>query len=195
MDKREASALADVAKTSARTIDGVDVEFGKSLCWLDNGRHERLAIMRQGATMRRVGGVLTLPAAGWFIHGAVLNTGLVIFGMNALVATVFSLPNLSAQGIFPDRAIQMLALVPPWRLRASFYGSGRAPDVVDAERTTIVPELLRNAQQKQGNMRRRPWRQQTKPSWWRFSSLRKAAVTLVPIAVALCHDVRLEMRR
>lgn len=106
MDKREASALADVAKTSARTIDGVDVEFGKSLCWLDNGRHERLAIMRQGATMRRVGGVLTLPAAGWFIHGAVLNTVLVIFGMNALVATVFSLPNLSAQGIFPDRAIQ-----------------------------------------------------------------------------------------
>lgn len=51
--------------------------------------------------MRRVGGVLTLPAAGWFIHGAVLHTGLVIFGMNALVATVFSLPNLSAQGIFP----------------------------------------------------------------------------------------------
>lgn len=67
--------------------------------------------MMHVATKRRVGGLLALLAAGWFIHDAVLHAALVVLGLNWLLTTEFSLPTLNEQGIFPDRAIQTLALL------------------------------------------------------------------------------------
>jgi hypothetical protein len=62
-------------------------------------------------TGRRLGGVIALLVAGWFIHDAVLHAVLVVYGMNWLLGMEFSLPDLSATGVSPDRMIQAFALL------------------------------------------------------------------------------------
>ncbi len=66
----------------------------------------------KGATMsRRTWAAVALLAAGFFIHDAIWHIMLAVFGMNAIVGMEFSLPDLGAYHIYPDRAIQMFAFL------------------------------------------------------------------------------------
>jgi hypothetical protein len=56
-------------------------------------------------------GIVALLAAGWFLHDASLHASLVTLGFNWLLGLEFSLPDLSQQGIYPDRLIQALAML------------------------------------------------------------------------------------
>lgn len=58
---------------------------------------------------RRAWAVVALLAAGWFLHDAVWHLLLATVGMNMLVGMEFSLPDLGAYHISPDRAIQTFA--------------------------------------------------------------------------------------
>ncbi len=58
---------------------------------------------------RRAWAVVVLLAAGWFLHDAVWHLMLAAFGMNTLMGMEFSLPDLGAYHIYPDRAIQTFA--------------------------------------------------------------------------------------
>ncbi len=55
--------------------------------------------------------ILALIAAGWFIHDAIWHFLMVAYGMTGLVTMEFSLPDLEALGIHPDRGIQTMALL------------------------------------------------------------------------------------
>lgn len=55
--------------------------------------------------------VLALIGAGWFIHDAVWHFLMVVSGMTSLVAMEFSLPDLAALDIYPDREMQIIALL------------------------------------------------------------------------------------
>lgn len=64
------------------------------------------------ATMtRHAWAVIALLAAGFFLHDAVWHIMLVLFGMNAFVGMEFSLPDLGAYHIYPDRVVQMFAFL------------------------------------------------------------------------------------
>jgi uncharacterized membrane protein len=54
---------------------------------------------------------LAFIGAGWFIHDAVWHFLMVAYGMTGVVTTEFSLPDLEALGIRPDRGMQTVALV------------------------------------------------------------------------------------
>lgn len=54
---------------------------------------------------------LALIGAGWFIHDAIWHFLMVAYGMSGVVTIEFSLPDLEALGIHPDRGIQMAALL------------------------------------------------------------------------------------
>ena len=54
---------------------------------------------------------VALIAAGWFIHDAIWHFLMVAYGMSGLVTIEFSLPDLEALGIHPDRGIQTMALL------------------------------------------------------------------------------------
>lgn len=58
---------------------------------------------------RRAWAAVALLAAGWFLHDAVWHLMLAAFGMNTLMGMEFSLPDLGAYHIYPDRAIQTFA--------------------------------------------------------------------------------------
>ena len=60
---------------------------------------------------RMIWSVLVLLAAGFFLHDAAWHIMLVLFGMNAFVGMEFSLPDLGAYHITPDRLVQMLAFL------------------------------------------------------------------------------------
>jgi hypothetical protein len=60
---------------------------------------------------RKSWAVVALLAAGFFIHDAVWHAMLVVFGMNTIVGMEFSLPDLGAYHIYPDRAIQTFAFL------------------------------------------------------------------------------------
>ncbi len=60
---------------------------------------------------RRTWAVVALLAAGWFLHDAVWHLMLAAFGMNTLMGMEFSLPDLGAYHIYPDRAIQTFAFI------------------------------------------------------------------------------------
>lgn len=69
---------------------------------------------RQGkgtTTSRRAWAIVALLAAGFFIHDAIWHAMLAIFGMNTFVGMEFSLPDLGAYHIYPDRAIQTFAFL------------------------------------------------------------------------------------
>jgi hypothetical protein len=55
--------------------------------------------------------VVALLAAGWFLHDAVWHLMLAVFGMNTLMGMEFSLPDLGAYHIYPDRTIQTFAFL------------------------------------------------------------------------------------
>ncbi len=55
--------------------------------------------------------VVALLAAGWFLHDAIWHLMLVLFGMNTLMGWEFSLPDLGAYHIYPDRVVQMFAFL------------------------------------------------------------------------------------
>ncbi len=66
----------------------------------------------KGATKtRRAWAVIALLAAGFFLHDAVWHIMLVLFGMNAFVGMEFSLPDLGAYHIYPDRVVQTFAFL------------------------------------------------------------------------------------
>ena len=66
----------------------------------------------KSATMTRmVWSVIALLAAGFFLHDAVWHIMLVLFGMNAFVGMEFSLPDLGAYHIYPDRVVQVFAFL------------------------------------------------------------------------------------
>lgn len=66
----------------------------------------------KGITKTRMAwSVIALLAAGFFLHDAVWHIMLVLFGMNAFVGMEFSLPDLGAYHIYPDRLVQMLAFL------------------------------------------------------------------------------------
>jgi hypothetical protein len=54
---------------------------------------------------------LALIGAGWFIHDAIWHFLMVAYGMTGVVTAEFSLPDLEALGIHPDRGIQTVALI------------------------------------------------------------------------------------
>lgn len=60
---------------------------------------------------RRAWSVVALLAAGFFIHDALWHAMLAVFGMNSIVGMEFSLPDLGAYHIYPDRAIQTFAFL------------------------------------------------------------------------------------
>jgi hypothetical protein len=60
---------------------------------------------------RRAWAVVALLAAGWFLHDAVWHLMLAFFGMNTLLGMEFSLPDLGAYHIYPDRAMQTFAFL------------------------------------------------------------------------------------
>ena len=60
---------------------------------------------------RRAWAVVALLAAGWFLHDAVWHLMLAAFGMNTLMGMEFSLPDLGAYHIYPDRAVQTFAFL------------------------------------------------------------------------------------
>lgn len=60
---------------------------------------------------RRVWAVVGLLAAGWFLHDAIWHLMLAAFGMNTLMGMEFSLPDLGAYHIYPDRAVQTFAFL------------------------------------------------------------------------------------
>ncbi len=60
---------------------------------------------------RRAWAVVALLAAGFFIHDALWHAMLVVFGMNAFLGAEFSLPDLGAYHIYPDRTIQTFAFL------------------------------------------------------------------------------------
>jgi hypothetical protein len=60
---------------------------------------------------RRTGAAIALVAAGFFLHDALWHAMLAVFGMNTLVGMEFSLPDLGAYHISPDRAIQAFAFL------------------------------------------------------------------------------------
>ncbi len=60
---------------------------------------------------RMIWSVIALLAAGFFLHDAIWHLMLVLFGMNAFVGMEFSLPDLGAYHIYPDRLVQMLAFL------------------------------------------------------------------------------------
>ncbi len=65
----------------------------------------------KGITKARIAwSVIALLAAGFFLHDALWHITLV-FGMNALFGMEFSLPDLGAYHIYPDRIVQMLAFL------------------------------------------------------------------------------------
>src|SRR5579859_700490 len=59
----------------------------------------------------RAWAVVSLLAAGWFLHDAVWHLMLAAFGMNTLMGMEFSLPDLGAYHIYPDQAIQTFAFL------------------------------------------------------------------------------------
>ncbi|HEX9133695.1 MAG TPA: hypothetical protein VF844_15495 [Ktedonobacteraceae bacterium] len=65
----------------------------------------------KGAMTRRAWAVIVLLAAGFFIHDAIWHAMLAVFGMNTMVGMEFSLPDLGAYHIYPDRAIQTFAFL------------------------------------------------------------------------------------
>jgi hypothetical protein len=66
----------------------------------------------KGITKARMAwSVIALLAAGFFLHDAVWHLMLVLFGMNAFVGMEFSLPDLGAYQIYPDRVAQMFAFL------------------------------------------------------------------------------------
>jgi hypothetical protein len=65
----------------------------------------------KGAMTRRAWAVVALLAAGFFIHDAVWHLMLAVFGMNAIVGMEFSLPDLGAYHIYPDRMTQTFAFL------------------------------------------------------------------------------------
>lgn len=65
----------------------------------------------KGITKTRMAwSVIALLAAGFFLHDALWHITLV-FGMNMLFGMEFSLPDLGAYHISPDRAMQMFAFL------------------------------------------------------------------------------------
>jgi hypothetical protein len=64
---------------------------------------------KRAVMSRRAWAVFVLLAAGWFLHDAVWHLMLAAFGMNTLMGMEFSLPDLGAYHIYPDRAIQTFA--------------------------------------------------------------------------------------
>lgn len=60
---------------------------------------------------REIWQTLALIGAGWFIHDAVWHFLMVAYGMSGIVTIEFSLPDLEALGIRPDRGIQAMALI------------------------------------------------------------------------------------
>ena len=60
---------------------------------------------------RRAWAVVALLAAGWFLHDAIWHLMLASFGMNTLMGMEFSLPDLGAYHISPDRAVQTFAFL------------------------------------------------------------------------------------
>jgi hypothetical protein len=80
--------------------------------------NERIAPPVQGDRMgkraimtHRAGAVVALLAAGWFLHDAVWHLMLAVFGMDTIIGMEFSLPDLGAYQIYPDRVIQTFALL------------------------------------------------------------------------------------
>jgi hypothetical protein len=59
----------------------------------------------------RTAATIALVAAGFFLHDALWHAMLSVFGMNTLVGMEFSLPDLGAYHIYPDRAVQTLAFL------------------------------------------------------------------------------------
>jgi hypothetical protein len=55
--------------------------------------------------------VVALLATGWFLHDAVWHLMLAVFGMDTFVGMEFSLPDLGAYHIYPDRVIQSFAFL------------------------------------------------------------------------------------
>jgi uncharacterized membrane protein YeaQ/YmgE (transglycosylase-associated protein family) len=60
---------------------------------------------------REVWQTLMLVGAGWFVHDAIWHFLMVAYGMSGIVTIEFSLPDLEALGIRPDRGIQTMAFV------------------------------------------------------------------------------------
>ena len=60
---------------------------------------------------REIWRALALIATGWFIHDAIWHFLMVAYGMTGMVTMEFSLPDLEAFGIHPDRGIQTMALL------------------------------------------------------------------------------------
>ena len=66
----------------------------------------------KGVTKTRiVWSVIALLAAGFFLHDALWHFMLAVFGMNAFVGMEFSLPDLAAYHIYPDRLVQIVAFL------------------------------------------------------------------------------------
>jgi hypothetical protein len=63
------------------------------------------------AMRRRAWAIVALLAAGFFLHDALWHAMLAVFGMNAVVGMEFSLPDLGAYEIYPDRAVQTFAFL------------------------------------------------------------------------------------
>lgn len=66
---------------------------------------------KEATTTRRAWAVVALLAAGWFLHDAIWHAMLVVFGMNTFLGMEFSLPDLGAYHIYPDRVIQTFAFL------------------------------------------------------------------------------------
>ncbi len=66
---------------------------------------------KRAGMSRRAWAVVALLAAGWFLHDAVWHLMLAAFGMNTLMGMEFSLPDLGAYHIYPDRAMQTFAFL------------------------------------------------------------------------------------
>jgi hypothetical protein len=71
------------------------------------GRDDRKG--KRAIMSRRAWAVVALLAAGWFLHDTVWHLMLATFGINTLMGMEFSLPDLGAYHIYPDRAIQTFA--------------------------------------------------------------------------------------
>ncbi len=66
---------------------------------------------KEATMIRRIWATITLLAAGWFLHDSIWHLMLAAFGMNTLMGMEFSLPDLGAYNIYPDRAVQTFAFL------------------------------------------------------------------------------------
>ncbi len=90
--------------TQVRMNDQLHGEGGSTpVC--DDRKGKRAIMSRRGWA------VAALLAAGWFLHDAVWHLMLAVFGMNTLMGMEFSLPDLGAYHIYPNRVVQTFAFL------------------------------------------------------------------------------------